>query len=525
MNKYNFRVSFVLCKDKNGTEKDNLQIKASICFGGQRVLYYIGYRVDRKNWEEDRLKNGKRHQQVRTNTFNRQGVDSKTINMKLNRVITACDSLFKRFEGEGKQFISTDDVLKGLRDELNDIKPQRRIPLKEYYLEFIKVEGKTRRWKHSTYIKHQTIIRHLDEFHPDLCFEDINENVLNDFIDFLLFKKELTNGYVSKLYDNLKWFFKWATEHGYNKRLDYKKHHPKFPGTSETDSSNTFALTKQELMHIFKMKIEQQSLAQVRDVFCFCCATSLRYSDVKALRWEDIHDDMLDITTQKTTDHLVIPLCALAKAILKKYEGNRGYTEFVLPVISNQRYNEHLKTLGKMANLYDTIIKTIYRGNLDYTKKFKKWELLSSHVARRTFVTIGISLGIPSDIIRKVTGHKTHKMLDTYEKLNASDVKEGLKAFDTISDEFSDTTTIFDFDISDEERQTLGIPIQQVYAQKIEDNRQVAILDLALLFFIREDTATSFGYATHLNDKLRVQYMNVTFTLREHMNEKIRVGY
>lgn len=513
MNKYNFRVSYVLCKDKNGTEKNNLQIKASISFNGQRLLYYTGYRVDRNNWEEERLKSGKRHQHVRTNTFNRQGVDSKTINMKLNRIITACESLFRKFEAEERQFVSVDDVRNGLRNELNDIKPQRRIPIKEYYLEFIKTEGKTRRWKHSTYIKHQTIMRHLDEFHPDLCFEDISENVLNDFIDFLLFKKELTNGYVSKLYDNLKWFFKWATEHGYNKRLDYKKHHPKFPGTSETDSSNTFALTKQELMHIFNMNIEQQSIAQVRDVFCFCCATSLRYSDVKALRWEGLHDDMLDITTQKTTDHLVIPLCAMAKAILKKYEDNKEYTEHVLPVISNQRYNEHLKTLGKMANLYDPIIRTTYRGNEKYVEKLKKWELLSSHVARRTFVTIGISLGVPSDIIRKVTGHKTHKMMDLYAKLNASDVKEGLKAFDTISDDFSKTATVFDFGISNEERLTLGIPIQQVYAQKIEDDRQAAILDIALLFFIRKDTATSFEYATHLNDKLRVQYMNVTHSL------------
>jgi integrase len=513
MDKYNFRLSFVLCRDKNGTKKENLQIKASISFGGQRVLYYIGYRVDKDNWEEERLKNGKRHQYVKTNTFNRQGVDSKTINSKLTRVITACDNLFRRFEGEGRQFVSTDDVRKGLREELNDVKPQRRIPLKEYYLDFIKTQGKTRRWKHSTYIKHQTILRHLNEFHPDLCFEEINENLLNEFIDFLLFKKQLTNGYVSKLYDNLRWFFNWATERGFNKRDDYKKHHPKFPGTAETDNSNTFALTKQELMRIYNMDIKQQSIAQVRDVFCFCCATSLRYSDVKALRWDDVHDGMLDITTEKTTDHLVIPLCGMALEILKKYEENRGYTEQVLPVISNQRYNEHLKTLGKMANLYDTVIRTTYRGNDKYVEKLKKWELLSSHVARRTFVTIGISLGIPSDIIRKVTGHKTHKMMDRYERLCASDIKEGLKAFDTISDDFADKSTVFDFDISDEERLTLGIPVQEVYEHKVEQDRQSAILDLALLFYIRKDKATSFDYATHLNDRHRVQYMNVTHSL------------
>jgi integrase len=515
MNKYNFRVSFVLCKDKNGTEDENLQIKASVTFNGQRVLYYTGYRVDRTNWEDEKLKSGKRYQQVKKNTFNRQGVDSRTINSKLNRIVTACDNLFKRFEGEDKSFISVEDVRKGLRAELKDEKPHRKVPIEEYYKEFVKVEGSTRRWRKSTFVKHATILRHLNEFRQGLCFEDVNEDVLNQFIDFLLFKKQLTNSYVAKLYDNLKWFFNWATEREYNKRLDYKRHHPKFPGSEDSNKCNVFALTQEELLRLYNMQIEQPSIAQVRDVFCFCCATSLRYSDVKALKWEDIVGDTLDLTTQKTNDHLIIPLTEMAKEIIKKYESNRGYTDYVLPVISNQKYNEYLKKLGKMANFNDTIIKTTYRGNERYETKCKKWELLTSHVARRTFVTIGLSIGIPSEIIRKITGHKTHKMLTRYEKLNASSIKENLKLFDEISSVFKDKTTVFDFNVTNEERLTLGIPIQELYLEKVNEDRTTAFLDLALLFYLRHDDVTSFMYAKSLPDTLVAKYLNSIKTLRK----------
>ena len=65
---------------------------------------------------------------------------------------------------------------------------------------------------------------------------------------------------------------------------------------------------------------EAGALTKTRDLFCFCAFTSLRYSDMAALRRTDITEDKLYITTQKTNDRLPIDLSKHAIAILEKYK-------------------------------------------------------------------------------------------------------------------------------------------------------------------------------------------------------------
>lgn len=47
-------------------------------------------------------------------------------------------------------------------------------------------------------------------------------------------------------------------------------------------------MTQQELDAITHKKFAIESLAQVRDVFVFCCYTGLSYADVKKLRRNEI---------------------------------------------------------------------------------------------------------------------------------------------------------------------------------------------------------------------------------------------
>ena len=106
-------------------------------------------------------------------------------------------------------------------------------------------------------------------------------------------------------------------------------------------------------------------------------------------------------------------------------------------------------------------------------------------------------------------------MLTRYEKLNASSIKENLKLFDEISSVFKDKTTVFDFNVTNEERLTLGIPIQELYLEKVNEDRTTAFLDLALLFYLRHDDVTSFMYAKSLPDNLVANYLNSIKTLRK----------
>lgn len=62
---------------------------------------------------------------------------------------------------------------------------------------------------------------------------------------------------------------------------------------------------------------DKQYLERVRDVFLFCCFTSLRYSDVRNLKRSDIKPDHIEVTTVKTADSLIIELNDHSKAILE----------------------------------------------------------------------------------------------------------------------------------------------------------------------------------------------------------------
>ena len=98
------------------------------------------------------------------------------------------------------------------------------------------------------------------------------------------------------------------------------------------------------------------------------------------------------ITTIKTTDSLVIELDKYSKAILEKYK-DADFEDFkVLPVVSNQKMNDSLHELCKMAKINEPIRQTYYKGNERIDKVQPKYELVGTHTGRRTFICNALSL-------------------------------------------------------------------------------------------------------------------------------------
>lgn len=100
-------------------------------------------------------------------------------------------------------------------------------------------------------------------------------------------------------------------------------------------------------MGLQEAEINDQKLAQVRDVFCFTCWTGQRYSDIEKLTREDLmetSDGKLEwhLYTTKTQSRIKVPITPYAEDILNKYKGNKH----PLPKYSNQKMNEYLKELG-----------------------------------------------------------------------------------------------------------------------------------------------------------------------------------
>lgn len=412
---------FLLDKEKS---KSDAKLRYRIKWNGNTVSFNVGYRVDIDKWSPDgqRCKNNTTHSTKK--------VHSSVINKAIQSYEDICDNIFFIFEQ--KEIIPTPDEFKDEFNQRLGKKVKRQRTLFEYHTEFMIEQGKESQWEESTYKEHRTIQRRLKDFAPDLEFEDLTKQGLSMFVDYMHTvpinskKKGLKNSSIRKNLDNLKWFLRWATDKGYNKELAFTTFQPKLKEVKNT----VVYLTWDELMLIYNFtpSSTRSNLEKVKDVFCFCCFTSLRYSDVANLKRSNAFEDYILVTTIKTYDTLRIELNKYSKAILEKYKDEEYENNLALPVISNQKMNDGLKELGELCGINEPVSITYYKGSERIDEVYKKYELLTTHCGRRTFISNAIMLGIPPEVVMKWTGHEDYRTMKPYiaiadkEKKNAMDL-------------------------------------------------------------------------------------------------------
>jgi site-specific recombinase XerD len=163
-------------------------------------------------------------------------------------------------------------------------------------------------------------------------------------------------------------------------------------------------LTEHELDAIGIKKFSTERLKQIRDIFLFCCYTGLAFADVKKLKASEIRigiDGSKWIFThrQKTDTLSRIPLLPSALEILDRYRDHPvcANSDKVLPVLSNQKYNEYLKEIANVCSIDKN---------------------LTTHTARHTFATtVTLSNGVPMESVSKMLGHKNLKTTQHYAKV------------------------------------------------------------------------------------------------------------
>lgn len=245
-----------------------------------------------------------------------------------------------------------------------------------------------------------------------LSFDRINLDFYNDFIDYLTKEKKYTPNTIGKHIANVKLFMNEATERGYNTKFDYKS--KRFKTTSETVES--IYLTEPELLKIYNHDFSKnRKLEKTRDLFIIGCFTGLRFSDFSKLKIENIKDEEINVRTQKTGERVVIPIHWTVKQILGKYTE----TQTGLPrPISNQKMNEYLKEIGKAVELNENVFLTTTKGGVKVQTSIPKYDLMTTHTARRSFATNLFLNGFPPISIMKITGHKTEKSFMKYIKIS-----------------------------------------------------------------------------------------------------------
>ena len=203
-----------------------------------------------------------------------------------------------------------------------------------------------------------------------------------------------------------------AVDRNLTKNLEYRN--KKFRVLEE--QVDKIYLTQKELKVIYEMQLTgiYQKLEKVRDLFIIACYTGLRFSDLIQVRPENINDvgTQIKVRTEKTSEIVIIPLHPLVKNIITKYKGH-------LPsVISNQKMNEYLKEIGELAELNTSVKIAITRGGKTENDISKKWELITTHTARRSFATNAFLMDVPTISIMKITGHRTEKSFMKYIRIS-----------------------------------------------------------------------------------------------------------
>lgn len=181
---------------------------------------------------------------------------------------------------------------------------------------------------------------------------------------------------------------------------------------TETAKTSKFALTFDELEQLYALDLSGNTrLEKVRDLFLIGAYTGLRFSDFTRIRPEYIEQTdgktILTITAAKTGQVVSMPLFPIPAAILRKYN-------YETPKISNQKMNEYLKELGKLAGMTGKMIVTNTTGGKRSEAVLSKWERLSTHVARRSFATNFYRDGVPPVVLMKITGHTTERQFMQY---------------------------------------------------------------------------------------------------------------
>lgn len=295
---------------------------------------------------------------------------------------------------------------------------------------FTRTMGEKNEWTAGTHEKFHAMRNHLEAFDKKLDLATFDEAKAQLFVAYL-HGRGFRNTTVKSKVSFLKWFLRWAAENGHYTGNAHQAFKPKLKGTS-VDSKEIIYLTKDEVKKLEDMTFNesQAALERVRDVFLFCCFTGLRYSDVKKLTRFDIRDGVIVFVTKKTVDGIRVELNKHSQAILDKYKDVPFPGHSALPVISNEKMNAHLKDLGKLAGIETPTRIVYFIRNERHEELFPKWQLMTTHVARRTFVVNALRLGIPPEVIMRWTGHSSFESMKPYMKIIDEVKRSAMSRFD-----------------------------------------------------------------------------------------------
>jgi integrase len=294
----------------------------------------------------------------------------------------------------------------------NRIIPNDLINYIDFYIEYRKNETTKSTLKKINVIK-QLLIRFEAYRKATILIKGINDNFKNEFVNYC--KAELyAQNTIQRAFVFIKTFCKHA------RFLGIETHNQLDGLKIERQKVDKIYLSFEDLTKIEtidKSKLTD-SLENAKDWLIISCYTGQRISDFMRFTDEQIRIEdgkhLIEFTQKKTGKNMTVPLHPKVLEILKKRNGNFPYK------ISDQKYNDFIKDVCELAEVNEPtkgskMVETekdskVYRKQ---TGTYKKHELVTSHIGRRSFAT-NFYTTIPTSLLINITGHSTESMFLNY---------------------------------------------------------------------------------------------------------------
>lgn len=419
---------------------------------------------------------------------------AKRVNRNLSRLRADLDELFSEYNGieklspnhtEGVDYLEelftrAAAIIGGkLQIDSAEEKASRLTPT-QFFEQFIEHWSKSANPRTGIIPKVDTVwnytntLRRYKDYIKDNGIKDsfaiFDEDFQSSFDEYLMSEQELAMNTIVGSHSQLKTMLRRAYEKGY-------LHNPAFlHWSSKTINFTKIYLDDDELNAIYNLQITEKirkenrigtenHIEESRDLFILSARTGLRYSDLRHLNtatWDmNEGNEKLTILVQKTSERVTIPLHHQVIEIYNKYQGN-------LPVVVDKsKYNEQIRLCAKLAGINRKVEtfewfqgRPIIRGHL-------KYELVSSHTARRSFATNLFLKCKSAYYVMSITGHKTEENFKRYICVDEEQMAEMVRPYINLDHE-GETNSTFEELVKKIRQDTLTIDKQQRQIDSLE---------------------------------------------------------
>ncbi len=290
-----------------------------------------------------------------------------------------------------------------------------------HYVELLKIKHNDKTGKigvsKTTITKYTTIAKKIKEFEQykrrKYMLIDVNLKFRNDLLNYFLEVDNLGRNTAGRYLKFLKTICLSAKKEGLKTSPELEQ----IKGFSV--KVDKIYLNFDELKQIENVQLSNERLNVARDWLIIGCYLGQRAGDLLQLTSANIvyngTMEFIELVQQKTQKRVSIPLHPKIKEIINK-RGGELPPQFCTNVDSAKTmFNRYIKDICKLADLTEPTqgAKVNPKTNRKETGIYPKYELVTSHICRRSFATNYYG-DMPTALIMNVTGHSTEKEFLNY---------------------------------------------------------------------------------------------------------------